>query len=214
MDMYTVKLTLTEPMLGTVPKDPKIYAGYVQAKAIKEAKKTGIELTDEQLQQEVDSVTQSELEEKGWTGFHEVNGNPILYDYAIKGFLKEACSILRRVSESRSSKLSAYKIVVAGMVFIAPRQIKLALPEGHELGVLERPLRAQTAQGERVALARSDTAPIGTMIEFEVLVLGVVTKVLLEDWLDYGQFKGLGQWRNGGYGRFTYELEKMQCIAQ
>ncbi len=211
MDKYAVKLTLTEPMLGTVPKDPEIYAAYVQTKAIREAKKTGIELTDEQLQQEVASVTEAGLEEKGWTGFHEVDGNPILYDYVCKGFLKEACGILRRVSESRSSKLSAYKKVVDGMVFIKPRQITIGLPWGTELGVLERPLRAQTAQGERVALARSDTAPIGTMIEFEVQVLGVVTKALLEDWFDYGQFKGLGQWRNGGYGRFTYELEKMQA---
>ncbi len=209
MEKYAVRLTLTEPMLGTVPKDPEIYAGYVQARAIKEAKKAGITLTEDQLQQEVDSITKPELEEKGWTGFHEVNGAPVLYDYVCKGFLKEACGILRRVSGSRSSKLSAYKKIVDGMVFIAPRQIKLALPDGMKLGVLERPLRAQTAQGERVALARSDTAPVGTTIEFEVQVLGVVKEALLKDWFDYGRFKGLGQWRNGGYGRFTYELEKV-----
>jgi hypothetical protein len=26
------------------------------------------------------------------------------------------------------------------------------------------------------------------------------------DWLEYGEFRGLGQWRNSGMGRFTYEL--------
>lgn len=209
MDIYKLKLVLTEPMLGTVPKDESIYRTHVQNQAIQQAKKNGIKLTDEQLEQEVVSVKEMEVEEKGWTGFHEVGGQPILYDYVIKGFLKEACSILRRIPKSRSSKLAAFRKVVDGMVFIAPRQIKLVLPQGVELGTLERPLRAQTAQGERVALARSDTCPVGTLIEFEVKVLGVISKVLLQDWFDYGQFKGLGQWRNGGYGRFTYELDKM-----
>ncbi len=209
MDIYKARLVLSEPMLGTVPKSASIYKDHVQNQAIEQARKNGIELTSEQLQQEVDSVTAMEIEEKGWTGFHEVEGQQILYDYVIKGFLKEACSILRRISKSRSSKLAAYRKVVDGMVFIAPRQINILLPEGEDLGILERPLRAQTAQGERVALARSDTCPVGTLIEFEVRVLGVVSKVLLEDWFGYGQFKGLGQWRNGGYGRFTYELDKV-----
>lgn len=26
------------------------------------------------------------------------------------------------------------------------------------------------------------------------------------EWLDYGKLRGLGQWRNSGKGRFTYEL--------
>ena len=30
-------------------------------------------------------------------------------------------------------------------------------------------------------------------------------KLVLE-WLDYGKLRGLGQWRNSGKGRFTYEL--------
>jgi len=27
---------------------------------------------------------------------------------------------------------------------------------------------------------------------------------LLREWLDYGQFKGIGQWRNSGKGRFEW----------
>ena len=26
------------------------------------------------------------------------------------------------------------------------------------------------------------------------------------EWLDYGQLRGLGQWRNSGKGRFRYTL--------
>lgn len=207
MDVYKVKLTFTEPVLGTVPKSKEVYKNHVQDQAIRKARKMGVELTEEMLQQELDSVMNGANEEKGWTGFHvNPDGLPSIYDYAIKGFFKEACSSLRQIPKSRSSKLTAYKKKVDGLVFAQPRLIPLIVPDGQELDWLERPLRAQTAQGERVALAISDTAPIGTRMEFEVKILGVIKEDLLRDWLDYGALKGLGQWRSGGYGSFEYEI--------
>jgi len=194
MKKYLVKLTLTEPMLGTVPKDKEVYASYIAGKAA---------LSDEQLAEELATVEQ--VEEKGWTGFHAVEGDPIIYDYVIKGFFKDACSMLRRVSDTASGKLRAHKKIVDGLVFVSPRQIPLVL-NGGEMGVLERPLRAQTPQGERVTLARSDYVPEGTFLEFTVEVLGGVSETVLREWLDYGRYRGLGQWRNASYGRFEAEV--------
>lgn len=196
MDKYRVTLTLTEEILGTVPKDKDIYAGYVADKAA---------LNDEELAQELETV--EEIEEKGWTGFHMVDSKPILYDYVIKGFFKDACGMLRRATGTRSSKLQAYKKVIDGLVFIFPRQISIVV--NGEMGVNERPLRASTAQGERVALARSDTCPAGSTLTFQIQILGGVPQTLLKEWLDYGELRGLGQWRNAGFGRFSYELEKL-----
>jgi len=137
-----------------------------------------------------------------------VDGQPILYDYVIKGFFKDACGMLRRVTGTRSSKVRAYKKGIDGLVFVTPRWILLNL-DGQEMGTLERPLRAQTAQGERVALARSDTCPPGTTLGFYVNILGVVKEPLLHEWLDYGKLRGLGQWRNAGFGRVEYTLTKL-----
>lgn len=197
MKTYKIKLTFLEPVLGTIPKDPDIYKSYIADKAA---------LNDEQLAEELATVER--IEEKGWTGFHAFpDGSPLIYDYAIKGFFKDACSSLKKVTDSHSSKLTAFKKVIDGLVFVEPRQIPLVLPNGNGLGVLERPLRAQTAQGERVTLARSDTCPVGTTMKFSILVLGGVSESLLMEWLDYGRFKGLGQWRNASYGRFSCEVE-------
>lgn len=197
MQKYHVKLTFTEPILGTVPKNQEVYREYIASKAA---------LNDEELAEELATV--EKVEEKGWTGFHLLNGQPILYDYVVKGFFKDACGMLRRVKGSLSSKLRAYKKEVDGLVFVEPRQIPLVLPEGEGMGVLERPLRASGPQGDRVALARSDTCPEGTTLEFTVTVLGGdITEDLLIEWLDYGQFRGLGQWRNASYGRFTWDLQ-------
>jgi len=199
MNKYQITLTLTEPILGTVPKNRTIYAAHIQSRAA--------DLGDEQAAEELGTV--EHMEEKGWSGFHMKDGQPILYDYVIKGFFKDACGMLRRASNTKSSKVSAYKKVIDGLVFVSPRQIPFVLPAGEGLGVLERPLRAQTAQGERVALARSDTCPAGTQITFIVSILGSVSQALLKEWLDYGELRGLGQWRNAGYGAFVYEMVKL-----
>lgn len=198
MDKYRVRLVLITPMLGTVPKSKEIYTDWV---ANHDA------VTDEAVAEELETV--ETIEEKGWTGFHMDNGTPILYDYLIKGFLKSACYQMRTVKGSLSSKLTAYKKRIDGLVFVFPRRIPIILPEGEELGKLERPLRAQTARGERVALARSDTCPEGTEIEFEIEVLGLIKEDLLREWMDYGKYMALGQWRSGGWGRFTYEMEQL-----
>ena len=114
--------------------------------------------------------------------------------------------MLRRVKATRSEKLPAYKKVIDGLVFVTPRQIGLILPEGRELDICERPLRSNGPQGERVSLARSEEAPAGTVIEFEVNYLQDDLERTVREWLDYGQLRGLGQWRNSGKGNFTYEV--------
>jgi hypothetical protein len=72
-------------------------------------------------------------------------------------------------------------------------------------------LRAQTAQGERIALAHSETAPAGTIIEFEVKwydLKGEKGNIAecLDEWLEYGALRGFGAWRNSGKGRFRVEV--------
>ena len=74
-----------------------------------------------------------------------------------------------------------------------------------DIGDLQRPLRAQTAQGERIALAHSETVPAGSFIECTIKTPDQYEPVVME-WLEYGQLKGMGQWRNASWGRFNYEV--------
>lgn len=195
--IYDITLTFTEPLLGTVPKNPEVYASFILTKAA--------DLGDDKAAEEIGTV--ENIEESGWTGFHKVDSAPILYDYVIKGFFKDAAGMLRRVKSSKSAKVTAYKKIIDGLIFVSPRQIPLILPDDNSLGLIERPLRAQTAQGERVALARSDAAPAGTTITFKLNILDPAVDLdLLTEWLEYGQLRGLGQWRNSGMGRFTYTI--------
>lgn len=192
---YQIKITFTEPILGTAPQDKDIYSNYIL-----EANANGDDTSDE---------LETVRDEKGRTGFHKLeDGSPIIYDYMLKGFFKDACGMQTRIDGSLSKKIKAYKKIIDGLVFVFPRRIPLQL--SGPITVLERPLRAQTAQGERVALAASDMAPEGTSIAFTIDVLedATVTEDVLREWLNYGRYRGIGQWRNGSYGRFAYELSK------
>lgn len=186
IEKYHVKITLITPMLGTVPKDPNVYTSYIASKAPKD-----VDTTDEDI---------PPPDEKGATGFHADENGLYLLDYQVKGMIKEGGNILKDIIG-----ITALRSKLDNFLFVQPRKIYLGKKEPD--GVIERPLRAQTAQGPRVSLARSDYVAEGTTFEFDVALLaGPVTIDVVRAILDYGALKGLGQFRNGGYGRFTYEL--------
>ena len=74
------------------------------------------------------------------------------------------------------------------------------------MDICQRPLRAQTAQGERVALASSETVPEGSTMTFEIKCLLDTHIPAVIEALEYGAMRGFGQWRNSGKGRFHYEI--------
>ncbi len=186
MKTYDIAIELTTDMLGTVPKNREVYTSYIESKRPDDGAN------------EPEAETVDEIEEKGWTGFHADEHGLFIYDYFLKGFIKNAGNVMKDELGIKAlrSKLTDY-------VFITPRRVYLgkASPDG----VVERPLRAQTMQGPRVTLARSDMVRAGTSIVFSLTILPNPHKIdiaLIERLLEYGQYQGLGQFRNGGYGRF------------
>ena len=116
----------------------------------------------------------------------------------------------RRVQGTQSSKLTAYKKVIDGLVFVSPRQIPVTFAQGQtEVGILERPLRASTPQGERVALARSEMINAGASIAFDLTLLDSKLEPAVREWFDYGTLRGLGQWRTKGRGTFTQVMTEL-----
>ena len=232
-----IKITFTEELLGTASGDHNIHGVFIASKAPDAASR----------EEEVAALGVEEVIEKSMTVFpRDEDGRPFLWDYQVKGFFKDAAGMLGRAKGTKSSGLTAFKKVIDGLVFVSPRQIPLILPKGAFVGPkpwyigsvrfpihttevdgCQRPLRAQTAQGERIALAHSETVPAGTTIEIDVTVFEMKEKevkaksddkekkakakpsVLLSDclmeWLEYGALRGIGQWRNSGKGRFAWE---------
>jgi hypothetical protein len=211
---YLVTLELLQPMLGTAPLNAKVFKEHVVHPDVP------AEVVEEELE------TLEEVSSPNWTGFHKDDkGKPFIYNYMIKGFLKGACSALRRSPETESKKLHAFRKVIDQHVFVVPRRIMLRLPKGQDifraksdmtkeeeeaLPVPERrPLRGMTPKGERIAIAYSETAPVGTELVFSLSIIdgSAITEKMLHEWFSYGLLMGLGQWRSGGWGTFGHEID-------
>lgn len=201
MNTYKVEITFVQPILGTSNADPNIHERYIASKAPDAPS----------IKEEVEALGAEAVEERGTTVFpRNKDGQPFLWDYQAKGFFKDACKAMRDADGSVSANIPAYKTKIDTLVFVKPRNIALVMPEGGEVKVMQRPLRAETAQGPRVALASSEMLPAGTRCEFLVTTLAesvgtrktAKLKDALVEWLAYGQLRGIGQWRNAGWGSF------------
>ena len=197
MKTLHVKVTYTEELLGTASANPELYSEFIASKAPDAASR----------EDEIAALGAEAVEEKAMTVFPRMEGGiPFTWDYQWKGYMKDSCGMLRRVDGTESKKLKAFKKEIDGLVFVEPRKIPLVMPEGAEIGNCQRPLRASTAQGERVALANSETVPAGTTQEFDVLMLKDDLEKVVREWFEYGRLHGTGQWRNSGKGRFVCEI--------
>lgn len=184
MKRMHVKLTFIEPVLGTWPSNQNIAREFIASKSPDAAS----------IEDEVAAIGADAVADKGMTVFpRNDDGQPVLYDYQVKGFFKDACGML-----------TAYKKVIDGLIFVEPRMIPIRCTG--DIRECQRPLRAQTAQGERVSLANSEEIPEGSGCEFDVVCLDDAHEKAVREWLDYGRLRGIGQWRNSGKGRFTYEI--------
>lgn len=204
MNTLKFRINFIEGLLGTAPNDEDVYKNFIASKA-PDAKP---------IEDEIAAVGVDEVAERGMTVFpRDPDGNPILFDYQIKGFFKDACGMLSRLTEkdengkkkakNESGKITAYKKVIDGLIFVEPRMIPIQI--NGELGICQRPLRASTAQGDRVALAMSEEIPAGSSVEFTVRCLDDNNAKAVREWMEYGVLRGIGQWRNSGKGRFTFE---------
>ncbi len=188
------RLTFLESVLGSSSADPNIHEEFIASKA-----------PDAQSrEEEVEALGVEAVVEKSRTVFAKnEDGNPIMWDYQVRGFFKAACGALRQIKGTKSSTIKAYKKKVDQLVFVNPRKIEIHFDGA--VGKCQRPLRGYTAQGETIALANSDEIGAGAWIEFEVECLNEADLDMVEEWLEYGRLSGLGQWRNSGHGKFSWE---------
>ena len=188
-----VHVEFIETILGTSSSDPAIHERFIASKAPDAPSR----------REEVAAVGVDEVVERGTTIFPKLDdGTPFLWNYMLKGFFKDACGSMRRATGSKSKNLRAYKQEIDRCIFCNPRRVVLEVPEGGEMTINQRPLRAETAQGPRVALAASEELPVGTTCDFDVVLLNHDLQPYVIEWLSYGQLRGIGQWRNGDHGRF------------
>ncbi len=238
-----IRIRFTEPILGTVPENSTTWETFIRpAHAVAELKAHGTresamtqdaihttisghndevlahpsfrDRVEAQRRAKADTKRGEAVETEGddappalpvTSFFRNSQGQPILFNYQVMGHLKESANILKAGLGIKNlrSKIENYCVVT-------PRQIPFSEPI---YGEISRPLRAQTLQGPRVAIATSDVMNRGAELSFTVRVLpnADVTPDVIQEILNWGQYRGMGQWRTGGWG--LYELVEFRVNA-
>jgi hypothetical protein len=189
-----VRIKFTQPILGSMPADEELYTKFIASKAPAEW------LVDE----EVENIPEVDYG-KGVTVFPQDKQGIFLYNYHIKGFFKHAGNVLKDQLKIKNlrSKLDDYLFIKERKIYLI-RDGKIIQEEDR---ILERPLRAKTMQGERVALASSEVIdpPAEAIFTVQLLEHKEVKMDTIKELLDYGRFMGIGQWRNASFGSFEWE---------
>jgi hypothetical protein len=167
--------------------------------------------TPEMAEEETEDI---KLEEKGKTIFMRDDKGLYILNYLVLGFLKEASE-----SVFKQLDIKQMKSKITKFCFIRPRKIHFLLEGTDDViqqadGTLSRPIKCQTMQGPRVSIANSEYIKAGSELEFEINMIepnGEIKEETLQTLLQFGQFKGLGQFRNGTYGSF--ELLDFQRVT-
>ena len=194
MKTLKVRLTLTEEALGMMPTSKEVHEEFIASKAPDAPS----------IEEEVEAIGVEEVVEKQKTVFPRMDdGTLFFWDYQLRGMVKDAIGMLRKVTNTACSKVTSYKKAVDGLIFVKERKIPIHL-DG-DIGDCQRPLRASGPQGDRVALANSETVPAGSWIEFTFEILQDSLEKAVRECLDYGIRRGLAQWRNSGKGRYYWE---------
>lgn len=197
------------PILGSQPADPEIRKTYVEDKIRKAEDRQERGDEAENL-----DPTQEQIDRKATIfGCRAEDGALILWDYQVKGTLKAEIDVLQKQLGivQGNSKFTKF-------LHVYPRNIPLVGGDGEVITqpqpqMFERPLRAMTMQGPRVALSSSQRVECPWSITFRLTLLDneatpkskAITWEAIETCMDYGEFSGIGQWHNGGWGMFKWE---------
>ena len=163
------------------------------------------------------------LDMKGMTVFYRDPSNdlPSIGDHMILGFLKAATDAIAKTLPKKNATILQSKAytysTINQHVRVKERFINFdkdimktasGAPE-----YLQRSLRAETAQGPKISLAKSEQIPAGASIQFTLKVMknSPIKRNHLEQLFSYGCLSGIGQWRNSGYGQF--EVESFEVTA-
>lgn len=201
LDRRTYRLHGMTRILGAQAANPKVHSEFIAAKAAKLAKG----------EKQTAMLPEENLETKGLTVFLRDDGVLCLADYVIKGFLKEALGVIKS-----QVKIGSPATKVDNLILVEPEYLHFTrngkpVTEADE--IFERPLRAMTMQGPRVSVSASEIIRPDWELEFTLTLVDnemtaksvALTWNVIEEALNYGAIKGLGQWRNGQNGRFTWE---------
>ena len=180
----------------------------------------GREISSEEREQILEGNLKLADLTSGRTVFLRLDGKPCIGSHMILGFLKaagKAVSITTKKEKGKVFGTQAYTdSIINQHVRVKEHFINfdsdIKRNKDNSPYFYERSLRALTAQGPRISIASSEVVPSGSSLEFTLKVLkgSPIGIEHLETMFSYGELSGLGQWRNSGFGQFTFGITLLE----
>lgn len=230
---FKVRITFIADVLATNSADKTLHDTYIASKAPDDDERK-LELDSLPKVEEMGTTVflRDPKTQQFWMGNHMLKGffkasgevfrmtespeeEPEAETEAAKEDIKKAAKKLEAEGKKPKKAPKTWgniKTKINNMVQVYPKQLFLNKIDGTPITaadmVLQRSLRAETQQGPRVALAKSESVMMGSYLDATVVLVGnkPVTQQMLLDCLEYGKIHGLGQWRNAGFGAFVFEI--------
>jgi hypothetical protein len=209
-DRYALTIVVRERLDGGVPKDRDLIHQWVAAKTGHDDAETQ-KIVDEHMP-DVAKATEAAAADKAesmWCGFKQDANDPEGRHYVetrqVKALLRECAVVLGITKKKRGSR----NLIQHAFEVKAPdggSKIRFKTMNG---GTEEGAIHVMTPQGPRSALKRVDYTGEGTVLKFEIWVLGTqpaesrhLGQAEIEEMLKLAQENGLGANRSQGSGKF------------
>lgn len=238
MKTLIVRATLLEEALGMTPGTPEAFAKFLEFRKAKlgvKAAQISNSKSDEELKTLKFRVEEMKVDNTEASvdvfPIDPETGNPIFWDYQIRGFFKDTMKALKDMIAIKKNKEGDYdnklaslkafsKMAVATIasfnkmpatwvdrgIFVGPRKVQIEMPVDSKIGYCYRPLRVEKFPKDITSLKNSETVPAGSVIKFKVGILNDTDEKYVLACLHYGFLRGFGEWRNSGKGRFKFDL--------
>lgn len=221
-----IRVTFTMPILGSLPGNKDTLFDYLSSNVKSDTDVSPVipQTAEEKLKMDAAGIETTMADhpeaalEKATTIFPKDENGFYLCSHQLKGFIKAAMLVACDLGISGAITKYSHKSAIDSLVFTAEPRMNFRRADNYITEPDEyngRPLRAETMQGERVSLARSMQINAGATVDATLLVLmtknaksklsGSIDQAMMEQLLDYGHLRGLLQWRNAGYGSFTWD---------
>lgn len=150
--------------------------------------------------------------------FNKKTGKPCIGDHMVYGFMKASAEAIGRTLPKKNGTILqsvSYTQSIINQHVRCDRQFidfdrDIKREADGSPWYMQRSLRAMTAQGPRITLAKSEVVEAGAKLIFNLKVMqnSPLKEEVIKKIFSYGEFTGLGSWRNAGWGLFSFEMSK------
>ena len=147
--------------------------------------------------------TRTSVEQDVYDGLFELHEGKITEQDVLDELIASGYKPPKKAEKPLSAGIKNFKQRIDGAVMIYPHWVKIHTND--DIDVYQRPLRADTPQGPRVALSASEAIQHGSWCRINIKVNIDENLDTVREWLNYGYAHGTGQWRNSGCGRFLWQ---------